>query len=147
MSAPGLPEAFWSGKALFYHVQWLRETVFPVPFVLHVSPALTHVAFRLQWVKWPLQTFLLPPANHPGLSLADFDLGLKTGKIPPSIRASQTIAELSRRDSEELQIHEMFENTQFDLRVLLYARSHLLLHCPWNSEITPLLLSLQLCLE
>lgn len=109
MSAPGLPEAFWSGKALFCHVQWLRETVFPVPFVLHVSPTLTHVAFRLQWVKWPLQTFLLPPANHPGLSLADFDLGLKTGKIPPSIRASQTIAELSRRDSEELQIHEMFE--------------------------------------
>ena len=56
-----------------------------------------------------------------GLSLADFDLGLKTGKIPPSIRASQTIAELCRRDSEELQIHEMFENGCWKTLSLTYV--------------------------
>lgn len=77
-------------SALFCHFQWLRQTSFPVPFVLHISATMAHTAFLLPWGSWLLQSFFPPFPNPTGLSLVDFDLGHLKGLEDPSFHQGLT---------------------------------------------------------
>lgn len=151
MTPPGLPEAFWSGKEGPFLSLPTTQRVFLVPFVFCFShpgpcclpPPMSKVA----------SSNLSPSSRKPLWPfLGWFWPGAEDWK-DPSIHQSltdhcRTMQERFWGTSDPWDVWErMLENTQFDLRVLLYALCHRLLHCSWNSEITPLLSSLQLCLE